>query len=278
MITTVSRESTYATLGLPDSPVIVDVRTETDYLALPRLIPGAMRGSPDQLGSWSRNLPGTRAVTVYCADGGAASSTAAESLVSMGYPVSILDGGLAGWTHAGHVTVRGRPEYKSPGASQWVTRERPKIDRLACPWLVRRFIDPDAQFFYTQPHRVRSQATALDAQPYDIADVTFSHNGPKCSFDAFLNEFDLHDPVLDRIADIVRAADTGELAQSPQAPGLLAISLGLSANVADDTLLLEQAMPVYDGLYAWCKVASHETHSWPMKPAAGAEPRGLVTP
>jgi len=113
--------------------------------------------------------------------------------------------------------------------------------------------------------QLRAEAEALKAEPYDIDDVTFSHRGPQCSFDAFLAEFDLHDPVLDRLADVVRAADTGELAQSPQAPGLLAISLGLSATIADDTLLLEQAMTMYDALYAWCKIAHAETHSWPKK-------------
>jgi hypothetical protein len=133
---------------------------------------------------------------------------------------------------------------------------------------VRRFIDPSAMFFYTPAHRVRSDADALSAQPYDIADVTFSHRGPRCSFDAFLDEFELHDPVLDRLATIVRAADTGELALSAQAPGLVAISLGLSATIADDHLLLEQAMPMYDALYAWCKVARHETHSWPQTATA----------
>jgi hypothetical protein len=147
---------------------------------------------------------------------------------------------------------------------RWITRERPKIDRLACPWLIRRFIDPEAQFFYTPPHRVRTDAKALDAEPYDIIDVTFSHRGPRCSFDAFLEEFELQDRVLDEVALIVRAADTAQLEQSREAPGLLAISLGLSVNVADDILLLEQAMPVYDALYAWRKRASHETHGWPQ--------------
>jgi hypothetical protein len=183
----------------------------------------------------------------------------------MGHPASMLEGGLEAWIRAGYPTVKARPDLSVPGGSKWVTRERPKIDRLACPWLVRRFIDPGAAFFYTPAHLVRSESQALRAEPYDIADVTFSHRGPRCSFDAFLDEFDLHDTVLDQVADIVRAADTGMLAQSREAPGLLAISLGLSANIADDILLLEQAMPLYDALYAWCKKARNETHSWPQK-------------
>jgi hypothetical protein len=189
-----------------------------------------------------------------------------EALTGLGFPAFFLEGGLQAWTKAGHATTKIRAEFNVPGGSRWVTRERPKIDRLACPWLVRRFIDPDATFFYTPAHRVRNEAESLGAQPYDIADVTFSHRGPRCSFDAFLDEFDLHDPAIDRLANIVRAADTGELSQSPEAPGLLAISLGLSANFSDDLLLLEHAMPIYDALYTWCKKAHTETHSWPKKP------------
>jgi hypothetical protein len=187
------------------------------------------------------------------------------SLVELGHPAYQLEGGFAAWTRANFPTVLVRSDLRSPGGSRWITRERPKIDRLACPWLVRRFIDPDATFFYTAPHQVRSEAETLHAVPYDIADVTFSHRGPRCSFDAFLDEFDLHDPVLDQLASIVRAADTDTLEEAREAPGLLAISLGLSANFTDDVVLLEHAMTVYDALYAWCKKARSETHGWPQK-------------
>jgi rhodanese-related sulfurtransferase len=255
----------FARLGLPDSPAIFDVREDATYAEQPRLIPGALRGDPNRLGDWSRSLPRTRAVVAYCAHGGTTSGRVADALNAMGYPAFILEGGLEAWIAAGHPTVKARADLNSPGASRWVTRERPKIDRLACPWLVRRFIDPRASFFYTPAHQVRAESQALHAEPYDIADVTFSHRGARCSFDAFLDEFDLHDPVIDQVASIVRAADTGELAQAREAPGLLAISLGLSANVRDDIVLLEQAMPLYDALYAWCKTARNETHSWPQK-------------
>jgi len=264
MSTVVSSDAIYAQLGLPHSPVIVDVRREGEYQAQPRLVPGAFRGNPDLLASWGQTLPRTRPVTVYCESGDHVSRLIAEELVAKGYPASFLEGGFAQWMRAGHATVRARADLNAPGGSRWITRERPKIDRLACPWLVRRFIDPEALFFYTPAHRVRSEAEVLRAEPYDISGVTFSHRGPRCSFDAFLDEFDLHDRVLDQLADIVRAADTGELAQSREAPGLLAISLGLSANVQDDILLLEQALPIYDALYGWCKTARHETHAWPQ--------------
>jgi rhodanese-related sulfurtransferase len=255
----------YARLGLPDSPVLFDVRESADLAARPRLIPGALRGDPYKVDEWGRTLPRTRAVVAYCKRGGKVSCAVADALTGIGYPAFILEGGVEAWSAAGHPTVKARADLNAPGASRWVTRERPKIDRLACPWLVRRFIDPRASFFYTPAHQVRSESQALRAEPYDIADVTFSHRGARCSFDAFLDEFDLHDPVIDRLADIVRAADTGELGQSREAPGLLAISLGLSANVRDDIVLLEQAMSVYDALYAWCKTARNETHSWPQK-------------
>jgi rhodanese-related sulfurtransferase len=267
MPSSLSPAAIFARLGLPDSPVIFDVRDAAAFAQRPRLIPGALRGDVDQIGEWSRSLPRTRAVVAYCVHGGRTSSFVADSLTTMGYPASILEGGLEAWIAAGHPTVKARSDLNAPGASRWVTRERPKIDRLACPWLVRRFIDPRASFFYTPAHQVRAESQALRAEPYDIADVTFSHRGARCSFDAFLDEFDLHDPVIDQVANIVRAADTGELGQAREAPGLLAISLGLSANVRDDIVLLEQAMPVYDALYAWCKTARNETHSWPQKVA-----------
>ena len=264
MPSVISSAALYAQLGLPHSPVIVDVRDESQYRAQPRLIPGACRGGADDVGRWAAALPRTRPVAVCCERGEHASRASADELVAKGYPAFFLEGGFAAWVEAGHATVRARSDLNAPGGSRWVTRERPKIDRLACPWLVRRFIDPDALFFYTPAHRVRSEAEILRAEPYDITGVTFSHRGPRCSFDAFLDEFDLHDHVLDELAKIVRAADTGELAQSREAPGLLAISLGLSANVADDILLMEEAMQIYDALYSWCKTARHESHAWPQ--------------
>lgn len=261
----ISADAVFDQLGLPGSAVLLDVRNDGELREQSRLIPGALRVHPERADQWSAALPRNRAVVVYCVAGGTSSAAVASSLAAMGHPATALEGGLGAWIRAGYPTAKARPELNVPGGSRWVTRERPKIDRLACPWLVRRFIDPRAAFFYTPAHQVRSESQTLRAEPYDIADVTFSHRGAHCSFDAFLDEFDLHDAALDRLADIVRAADTGELAQSREAPGLLAISLGLSTNIADDVVLLEHAMPVYDALYAWCKKAHSETHSWPQK-------------
>lgn len=256
----------YAQLALPDSPVVLDVRDEAAYLNCPRLIPGALRVDMDEPSHWAPTLPRSRPVLVYCSSGGSRSETLARKLTALGYPADMLDGGFTAWCEGRYPTVKARPELGAPGGSRWITREKPKIDRLACPWLIRRFIDPRAAFFYTPAHQVRREAPVLRAEPYDIADVVFSHRGPRCSFDAFIDEFDLHDDVLDQLAVIVRAADTGELANSREAPGLLAISLGLSTNIRDDIVLLEEAMTVYDALYAWCKKARNETHAWPQNP------------
>jgi hypothetical protein len=137
--------------------------------------------------------------------------------------------------------------------SKWVTRERPRIDRIACPWLIKRFIDPQAEFLYVPADAVPKVAAETGATPFDIADVEFGHHGERCSFDAFIEKFGIADPALDRLALIVRAADTGRPELSPHAPGLLAISDGLRANFADDHAMLDHGMIVYDALYAWCR-------------------------
>ena len=137
--------------------------------------------------------------------------------------------------------------------SSWVTRARPKIDRIACPWLIRRFIDPRAQFLYVPSAQVRAVAKAEQAIPYDVPDVQFSHRGELCSFDAFLADFAFDDPALAELARIVRGADTGKPELTPQSPGLLAVSLGLSVNYPDDHAMLEQGMVIYDALYAWIR-------------------------
>ena len=137
--------------------------------------------------------------------------------------------------------------------SKWVTRERPKIDRIACPWLIRRFIDPHAQFLYVPAAQVRAVADAEHAIPYDVPDVQFSHRGELCSFDAFIADFAIDDAALAELAPIVRGADTGKHALTPQSPGLLAICLGLSLNYSDDHAMLEQGMVIFDALYAWIR-------------------------
>ena len=149
---------------------------------------------------------------------------------------------------------------------KWITRERPKIDRIACPWLIQRFIDPQAEFLYVPASQVLAQAAATGATPYDIPGVEMSHVGDRCSFDAFLAKYRLDDPALARLATIVRGADTARLDLAPQSAGLYAISLGLSRLMADDHALLRHGLVMYDALYAWCREGQGETHHWP--PAA----------
>lgn len=149
---------------------------------------------------------------------------------------------------------------------KWVTRERPKIDRIACPWLIKRFVDKNAEFLYVPKEKVLQVAKEKDAIPYDIAGVELTHDGDYCSFDAILKKYQLTDPALLQLAEIVRAADTDTLEKSAQAPGLLAITLGLSANISDDHEMLKVGMEIYEALYTWCKAHQKEKHGW--NPAA----------
>ncbi len=147
--------------------------------------------------------------------------------------------------------------------SRWVTRERPKIDRIACPWLIARFIDSKAEFLYVPADRVLAVAKEADAVPYDIPGVEFSHVGELCSFDVFLAKYQLSDPALNKLAVIVRGADTSRLDLTPQSAGLYALSLGLSDLFADDHEMLRHGMVMYDALYAWCARLQGEAHNWP---------------
>ena len=146
---------------------------------------------------------------------------------------------------------------------KWITREHPKIDRIACPWLIKRFIDPNPEFLYVPAPDVLRLARERDAIPYDIPGVELSHVGELCSFDAFLKKYELHAPALQRLAAIVRGADTSRLDLTPQSAGLYAISLGLSRNYADDHEMLGHGMVIYEALYAWCRKGQSETPNWP---------------
>lgn len=146
---------------------------------------------------------------------------------------------------------------------KWITRERPKIDRVACPWLIANFIDRHAEFLFVPAAKVVGEALAQNAVPYDIPGAELGHVGELCSFDAFLAKYNLSEPALAKLAEIVRAADTGMPESSPQAHGLLAISLGLSHNFQDDHEMLKHGFVMYDALYAWCRSLQTETHNWP---------------
>lgn len=241
-------------------PTLVDVRRTAAFESDPCLIPGALRRTPETVADWRGDLDPWRPVVVYCVHGHEVSQQAAAALRASGLAAHALDGGLIDWKDQG-----GRVEPFAP-PTRWVTRARPKIDRIACPWLVRRFIDPSAEFFYVPDADVRTFAAAQRATPFDIPNVEYSHTGDQCSFDAFIRIHELADPALARLASIVRGADTGVLAAAPEAPGLLAVSLGLAAMIDDDQAMLRAGMLVYDALYSWCREARDEAHHW--SPAA----------
>ena len=243
-------------LGAFPPPALVDVRRQPAFAADPRVIPRATRRTPESIANWARDLEPWRPVVVYCVHGHEVSQNAAAFLNAAGYDARALEGGIEGWRAHGGATAA----FAAP--TRWVTRARPKIDRIACPWLIRRFIDPSAEFFYVPNQEVRAFAAANAATPYDIPDVTYSHVGPDCSFDAFVRIHELAHPALDALATIVRGADTSALHLAAQAPGLLATSLGLSAMFADDHAMLKWGMLVYDSLYAWSREAQTETHGW----------------
>jgi hypothetical protein len=223
------------------------------------LIAGATRRDPEQVQDWHGKLPTGRPVVVYCTHGHEVSQSAAQALRDAGIDARYLEQGIAGWVQERLPTRSKTPQ----GGPIWVTRERPKIDRIACPWLIRRFIDPEAQFLYVPTERVFAVADEAGATAFDIPGAEpFSHEGELCSFDLFLRVYELADPALDTLALIVRGADTDRLGLAPQAPGLLAITLGLSANFSDDHPMLEHGMVIYDALYTWCRSLRGETHGW----------------
>ena len=223
-----------------EPPLVIDVRRTPRFLESPYFLKGALRRDPERLHDWQQSVPQGLKV-VYCVHGHEVSQNAAKALGAR-----YLEGGIEAWREAGG-ELAPKPQHS---ATRWVTRERPKIDRIACPWLIRRFIDADAQFLYVPASTVRETPPAI---PFDVPGVEFGHVGERCSFDAFIEKFHLRDAALDKLAAIVRGADTGRPDLTPQSAGLLAISQGLSKNFADDHQMLEQGMAVYDALYAWCK-------------------------
>jgi rhodanese-related sulfurtransferase len=242
---------------------VIDVRRNPSFAADTRMIVGAIRRNPDDIQTWCQSIPARRPVVVYCANGHEVSQGTASALRRGGLDGRYLEHGISGWAER-RLPMRSKSESES---RSWVTRERPKIDRIACPWLIRRFIDPQAEFLFVPTERVFAVAAETGATAYDIPGAEpFSHDGELCSFDAFLKVYGIEDASLDTLAVIVRGADTARLELAPQAPGLLALSLGLSANFASDHEMLEHGLTMYDAFYAWCRSRRDEKHNW--NPAA----------
>ena len=240
-------------------PLVIDVRRPPSYLTAPEMISGALRRDPEHVSTWSAELPADASVVVYCVHGHAVSQDAARALRDKGIDARYLDHGIEGWREAG------APLHEKPEGSttRWVTRERPKIDRIACPWLVARFIDEAAEFLYVPTAQVDAVAREQTAIPYDTSGAEFGHIGDACSFDAFIQRYGLTaDPALARLATIVRGADTGRLDLAPESAGLLAVSTGLSRLYANDHDMLREGMRVYDALYRSCQEGQPANATW----------------
>ena len=251
-------------VGTPRGPAIIDVRTDEDFAADPRLVPGSLRRSFREARTWAAAFAGRSAV-VICQTGLKLSEGTAAWLRHAGADAESLEGGFEAWRAAGLplVPVAKLPPRDELGRTCWVTRARPKIDRIACPWLIRRFVDPAAVFLFVAPSEVEAVGDRFGAVPFDIEGVFWSHRGEACTFDTMVEEFGLGSEPLLRLAAIVRGADTARPDLAPQASGLLAISLGLSRLYQDDLAQLDAAMTVYDALYLWCRDAVDEGHNWP---------------
>jgi rhodanese-related sulfurtransferase len=248
-------------IGIPHAPHVVDVRNAHAADADPRLVPTARRLDAADIGNWGPAFRGER-VVVYCGDGGSLSRGVAAWLRDDGANAETLMGGFVGWAEARQPLVN--PEYvparDAQGRTVWVTRARPKIVRVACPWLIRRFIDSRARFLFVAPTEVEAVARQFMATPFDTGHGLWNDRGEQCTFDVMLREFGLETKPLLRLAKIVRGSDTDRLDLAPQCAGLLAISLGFSRMYRDDIAQIDAAMGVYDGLYRWCRDATDETH------------------
>jgi len=262
-------------IGTANAPVLVDLCIDEDFALDPRLIPGASRHPFDDVESLLPRVSGER-VVVYCQKGKKISQGVAAMLRCHGIQTETLVGGQFGWRDAGLPLV---PHAKIPfpetqqssgrsggsGGSVWVTKHRPKVDRIACPWLIRRFVDPRATFLFVAPATVLEVAEKFNATPFDMEDVHWSHRGERCTFDTMIEEFELNIEALKHLARIVRGADTDRLDLTPQSAGLLAASLGLSRMYRDDLQQLEAGMSLYDAFYRWTRDATDEGHVWPTQ-------------
>jgi rhodanese-related sulfurtransferase len=269
-INTISPDKLARLIGTPKCPALIDVCTDEDFACDPRLIPGAVRRPFADVSEWAPDFAGRSAI-VICQKGRKLGQGAAAWLRHAGIPADSLEGGALGWAQAGLPMV---PQAKLPardrqGRTLWVTRSRPKIDRIACPWLIRRFVDPAAVFLFVTPSEAEAVGEKFGATPFDVEGVFWSHRGELCTFDLMVEEFGLATEPLKRLATIVRGADTARLDLAPEAPGLLAASLGLSRMYGDDLAQLEAGLALYDAFYRWCRDATDETHNWPStKPGA----------
>lgn len=257
----ISADKLFRLLGSAQSPLLIDVRTADDAEADPFLLPASVRRDHRSVEQWAAEIRSS-SVVVICQKGRKLSEGVAAHLRLLGLSAEVLEGGTVAWTQAGLPRVPMAPLPTHQGGTLWVTRNRPKIDRIACPWLIRRFVDPFARFLFVTASEVDAVAERFDAIPFDMEGGVWSHHGERCTFDTMLSAFSLETPALATLARIVRGADTNRLDIAPEAAGLLAISLGLSRLHQDDLQQLEQGLAIYDALYRWARDAMDERHDW----------------
>lgn len=244
-------------IGLPDSPTIVDVRIADDISPDDLTIPTAIFHDFRDINGLLDRLSCSKAAIV-CHKGLKLSQGIAALVRTHGGTAEVLTAGFVGWVEAELPTL---PNGLIPQSGRWVTRQRPKIDRIACPWLIKRFIDPRAKVMFVPRADVAAVADRFDAVLFDTPDAPYSHNGENCSFDALLDAFGLHTQALNRMADVIRAADTNHHNNAPQAAGLLVLSVGLSKMYRDDNAMLNAGLTLYDALYRWARDGFDEGHA-----------------
>ncbi|MEM9552482.1 MAG: sulfurtransferase/chromate resistance protein [Pseudomonadota bacterium] len=251
-------------IGTPQAPAIVDICIDADFDADPFLIPGSIRHTHTDLPGLRSRLDDRPSILV-CQHGRKLSQGVVAHLRADGLTSEYLKGGKFAWRD--HPDAPRVPAASLPapvdGATLWVTRHRPKIDRIACPWLIRRFVDPKARFLFVAPSEVISVAERFGATPFDVEDTFWGHRQDACTFDTMLDEFQLHSDGLGRLARVVRGADTNRHDLAPEAAGLLAVSVGLSRQYRDDHDQLRAGMALYDALYRWARDGFDELHDCP---------------
>lgn len=264
-INAISPEKLARLIGVPHCPAVIDVRADADCEADPRLIPGALRRCAASVSEWATEVADGAAVVIDKNGGSVAEGIAAWLRHAGAASADVLSGGHGAWVEAGSplVPVAKLPPRDALGRTVWVTRSRPKVDRIACPWLIRRFVDPKAVFLFVAAAEVSAVAERFGGTAFDIEDAFWSHRGERCTFDTMLDEWALALEPLQRLAIIVRGADTARLDLAPEAAGLLAASLGLSRMYPDDLDQLEAGLALYDAFYRWCRDATDEPHNWP---------------
>ena len=251
-------------IGTPECPEIVDISIDPDFAEDPYLIPGSWRHPHTDIPGLIARLDGAHAV-ITCQKGIKLSQGLTAWLCSEGLQAEYLQGGMYGWRDTSETQ---RIPFKSipkpvQGSTLWVTRHRPKIDRIACPWLIRRFVDRQARFLFVSPAEVEGVADRYGATPFDVEGTFWSHRGESCTFDTMIEEFQLDSPALQTLAEVVRGADTNRHGLHPAAAGLLAMSVGLSRQYRDDQEQLEAGLALYDALYRWARDGVDEGHDWP---------------